>query len=249
MRWALIIEYDGTDFNGSQSQLNARTVQDVIESAAATIFGEGLDRIRLASRTDAGVHAEGQVATLDVATAMSAHEFRDALNGNLPPDVAVLSVCRARHDFDPRRDAIAREYRYTINDNKARSSLRRRYEYHVGRRLDVEAMARVAELFLGVHDFASFAASTTDAGSTIREVTNSSVQRSEDGLVMFDVRANAFVRQQIRRMVAALIAVGVGNRSIAWVKESLGSPVRGAASQAAPARGLTLRRVIYPERA
>lgn len=246
MRIALIVEYDGADFSGSQFQINARTVQGELETAAATIFGNNVGgRISLASRTDAGVHAVGQVATLDVETEMPDEEMRSAMNGNLPADVGVNLVRRVHDDFDPRRDAIAREYSYTINDGPTHSPIRRRFEYHVNRRLDVTAMADAACNFIGDHDFASFAASTTHPVSTVRQVESATVTRTSTNRIVFDIRANAFVRQQIRRMVAALIAVGNGSRNEEWIMSLLNRPKRDSASQNAPPHGLTLLRVLY----
>lgn len=245
MRLALIVEYDGTDFSGSQFQLNARTVQGSLENALGTIFGELAERVQMASRTDTGVHALGQVASIDVDSKMSADEVRSAINGNLPEDVAVHHVMEVPETFDPRRSAIAREYRYVINDGAVHSATRRRYEYHVRRPLDVGAMDDSAQLFVGVHDFASFAAASSDTGSTIRHVEISKVARMDDGRIAFDIRANAFVRQQIRRMVATLITVGDSSRSSEWAASLLASRRSGVATQNAPPHGLTLMRVIY----
>ena len=246
MRLALILEYDGAEFSGSQFQLNARTVQGVLEQALTTIFGGAASRISLASRTDAGVHALGQVGSFDVETSMTAAELHRAMNGNLPRDVSIKNVLRAQDDFDPRRHAVAREYRYVINDDATPSPLRRRYEYHVQRTLDVEAMSLVARYFVGTHDFESFAASTADEASTVRCVESASVKRNRKGRIVFDIRANAFVRQQIRRMTAALIAVGSGSQPPEWIANLIASPARNATTQNAPPHGLTLMRVLYP---
>ncbi len=245
MRLALIVEYDGTDFNGSQFQSNARTVQGVLEDAAWTIFGEQVGRIQMASRTDSGVHALGQVASFDLETRMLEDELRSAMNGNLPADVAVKRICVVPGNFDPRRSAIAREYRYVINDKLTYSPLRRHYEYHVRRRLDDGAMADAARHFVGVHDFASFAAASSDEGSTVRRVERATFNRMGDGRLVFDIRANAFVRQQIRRMVAALILVGEGSRSAEWIESLVFSPRQNSATRNAPPHGLTLMRVVF----
>ncbi len=246
MRIALIVEYDGADFSGSQFQLNTRTVQGELETAAATIFGEKSGRISLASRTDSGVHAFGQVASLDVETRLSNEEMRHAMNGNLSSDLCVKLVKLVPANFDPRRNAVAREYRYAINDSPTHSPIRRRREYHVNRRLDVTAMADAARNFTGVHDFASFAASTAHPVSTVRHVESATVTRDTEDRIAFDIRANAFVRQQIRRMVAALIAVGNGSKNEDWIVSLINHPRRDSASQNAPPHGLTLMRVVYP---
>ena len=246
MRFALVVEYDGTDFSGSQFQANARTVQGELEHAARIVFGDDVGRMRLASRTDAGVHALGQIAAFDVKPSRSSYEIRNALNGNLASDVRVHKVETVPDDFDPRRDAIAREYRYVINDAATASPILRRAEYHVRQTLDASAMNRAARLFEGTHDFASFAAATNDESSTIRRVESARVYRRSDNRVIFDVRANAFVRQQIRRMVSTLIAVGNGSSSIDWVEHLVEAPARNSATQNSPPQGLTLLRVAYP---
>ena len=245
MRFALIVEYDGTDFSGSQFQLNARTVQGVLENAAQTIFGPQIDRVRMASRTDAGVHAFAQVAAIDLETEMTADEMINAFNGNLPDDVSVKAIQSVPDDFDPRRSAIAREYRYVINDTLTSSPLRRRYEYSVRRHLDTEAMATAANMFIGIHDFASFAAATTNGGSTTRRVDAANIYRSRDERIIFDIRANAFLRQQIRRMVATLIAIGDGSKSADWLEALITYPRKNGATQNAPPHALTLMRVEY----
>ena len=245
MRTALVVEYDGAEFSGSQFQLDARTVQGELEAAAATIFGNDIGRIRLASRTDAGVHAVGQVAALDVKTLMPIDEMRRAMNGNLAHDLCVKHAQRVYPDFDPRRDAIAREYRYIINDDLTHSPLRRRVEFHVNRPLDIALMANAARHFIGIHDFASFAASTTDTESTVRRVETATVKRTTENRIAFSIRANAFVRQQIRRMVAALIAVGNSSRDEDWIASLINSPKHDSATQNAPPHGLTLMHVDY----
>lgn len=245
MRFALVVEYDGTEFSGSQFQANARTVQGELERAAGTIFGGGLPRVKLASRTDAGVHAVGQVAAIDLDTQISSDVIRNAFNGNLPDDVRVHYVKMVPDGFDPRRDAIAREYRYVINDGATSSPIRRRTEYHVRSRLDAVIMDRAARHFEGVHDFASFAAATKEPITTIRRVETAIVHRRDDERIVFDIRANAFVRQQIRRMVGVLIAVGRGTCALDEVARLLSRPKRDSATQNAPPHGLTLTRVVY----
>lgn len=246
MRFALVVEYDGTDFSGSQFQANARTVQGELERAARIVFGDNVGRMRLASRTDAGVHAIGQIAAFDTNVRKPVSEIRNALNGNLASDVRVHNVEPMPDGFDPRRDAIAREYRYVINDAATASPMNRRHEYHVRQTLDESAMDEAAKFFEGTHDFASFAAATNEESSTIRHVESARVYRRSDDRVIFNIRANAFVRQQIRRMVAALISVGTGSSSINRVQSLIKVPARNSATQNAPPRGLTLLWVEYP---
>ena len=156
---------------------------------------------------------QGPIAAFDTNVRKPLLEIRNALNGNLASDVRVHSVEAMPDDFDPRRDAISRKYRYVINDAATASPINRRLEYHVRQTLDESAMDEAARLFEGTHDFASFAAATNDESSTVRHVKSARVYRRSDDRVIFDIRSNAFVRQQIRRMVAVLISVGNGASS------------------------------------
>ncbi len=244
-----VVEYAGTGFSGSQFQPNARTVQGDLEIAAGKVFKTDLIRFRMASRTDAGVHATGQVASFTVDTGMNTIDVRNAMNANLYKDIQLRHVVQVPASFDPRRDARFREYRYVINDDQVSSPINSHLEYHVRSPLDVDAMNIAAHLFLGSHDFAAFAASTVDKlVSTVRHVDTARVERrASDGRIIFCVRANAFVRQQIRRMAAMLIAIGNGSAEPSRISHHLNHPIRGAASQNAPAKGLTLTKIGYDE--
>jgi len=246
MRIGLIVEYEGTEFHGSQLQANARTVQGELEKALRTVFQEEI-RIHLASRTDAGVHATGQVAAFDIETRLAKDTIRRALNYHLPEDVRVETVARVAGRFDPRRDAAAREYVYTLTDAAVPSPLRRRVEAPVKGRLDEHAMERAGRTFQGVHDFASFAGSATPKGaSTVRRIDRvSTVRRGDRVKVAF--RGNAFVHQQVRRMTAALVEVGQARTTPAQLQERLEAAERGAARRVMPGRGLCLVDIAYPD--
>lgn len=244
----MIVEYDGTRFSGSQYQKNVRTVQGDLENAAAKIFKNDDDpaRFKLASRTDAGVHAEGQVAVIDLVNEINDMDITQAMNSQLDFDLRVRNTTRVPDDFNPRSQAVFREYRYVINDDSVSSPINRHMEHHVRQPLDVHAMNATARMFVGTHDFSAFAASgSAPNASMVRRVDIASVMRRSDRRVVFIVRANAFVRQQIRRMVSVLISVGNGKINKADVWEFLANPVLGAASQVSPARGLTLLKVGY----
>ncbi|MFW6195361.1 MAG: tRNA pseudouridine(38-40) synthase TruA [Chloroflexota bacterium] len=246
MRIGFIVEYDGSELHGSQLQANVRTVQGELEEALGKLFERHV-RVRLASRTDAGVHAEGQVAAFDIEnTDLAFDTIREALNFHLPADVAVLGVAVAPEDFRPRSDATGREYTYTVLDRPARSPLLRRRVAHVRSRLDTVAMAAAAELFEGTHDFASFAgpAVPRDA-ATVRIMEEASVKRHDDSVV-FRMRGNAFLHQQVRRMTGLLLEVGRHRADKGRVSALLEAPRRGTAGSLAPAQGLCLTRVIYP---
>jgi tRNA pseudouridine38-40 synthase len=241
-----IIEYDGTAFAGSQVQPNARTVQGELEEALNRLSGERT-RVRLAGRTDAGVHATGQVAAFCLPRTLpwagGLPELRRRLNAVLPPDLAVHSLRQASPRFDPRRDALRRVYRYRIRTGGAVGPLERHRTVEIDDVLDVGAMRVAAERMVGERDFAALG---SDAhGSTVRDLTEVRVTRRGE-LVEVRVTANAFLRRMVRGIVAILLEVGRGRLAPEAVTELLDRPGRALDGRAAPARGLTLERVVYP---
>ncbi|HLX34214.1 MAG TPA: tRNA pseudouridine(38-40) synthase TruA [Candidatus Limnocylindrales bacterium] len=238
-RFRATVEYDGTEFAGFQVQPGLRTVQGELETALARLMGGNRQPVDGAGRTDAGVHATGQVIAFTYAGALDAAGLAEALNGSLPPDVAVRDVRRAAARFHPRYAARYRDYRYTIW-NGPRSPLRERTAYRVRAHLDTAAMTRAASAFEGRHDFSAFGGADPQPVRTVHAVR---VRRSGD-LVTIDVRADAFLRGMVRRMVAALVAVGRGKIGEGEVAEALLERRPAFGGAAAPARGLCLRRVV-----
>jgi tRNA pseudouridine38-40 synthase len=239
VRFRATVEYDGTEFAGFQVQPGARTVQGALEAALAHLSGGLRQPVDGAGRTDAGVHATGQVIAFSYAGRLSAAALTEALNGLLPPDIAVRDVRRAPKGFHPRYAARYREYRYTVW-NGPRSPLRERTAFRVRTPLDVDAMARAGTAFEGRHDFSAFGGADPQP---VRNVHRVRVRR--DGhLVTIDVRADAFLRGMVRRMVAALLAVGAGKMNETAVAAALAERRPAFAGAAAPARGLCLRRVV-----
>jgi tRNA pseudouridine38-40 synthase len=244
MRFGLIIEYDGAGFHGSQLQANLRTVQGVLEDALLSVF-EAPVRPRLASRTDTGVHALGQVAAFDADTGMDGETIRKALNYFLPDDVRIRCSQRVADQFDPRRDASWREYAYTLNDAEVRPAIHRGTEVHVRGRLDEAAMAEAAKTLVGTHDFKAFAGPATPLDApTVRRVVDTQVTRQGDR-VRFSIRANAFLHQQIRRTAAALTAVGTGRMTPSEFGELVHSGSKGEANRPLAPHGLCLERILY----
>lgn len=244
-RIALRLEYDGTGFAGSQSQPDQRTVQDTLEGALESVTGERR-RIEFAGRTDAGVHATGQVAALDTQREYSPATFRAALSHFLPEDVAVQAAAEVGQHFDPRRDAVSRRYRYEIEDRRERSPLRRHRAWQWRRQLDVAAMAAALErLPRELTDWAAFAAPAAKGYPTVRTLLDATVQRCGPHRVVVEVEADGFLQHQVRRMVGALIEVGEGARAPADYAALVdGAP--GSAGPTAPPQGLTLVAVRYP---
>ncbi|MBI4306067.1 MAG: tRNA pseudouridine(38-40) synthase TruA [Chloroflexi bacterium] len=244
MRIGLVIEYDGTELSGSQLQANGRTVQGEIEKALAALFQARI-RPRMASRTDAGVHARGQVAAFDIETKLGMVTVRDALNHYLPEDIGVRHAAAVPEGFDPRRHAICREYEYTINDGPVAPRLNRQVEAWVRGPLDEQSMAEAAREFVGVHDFAAFSGGATpDGTSTVRRMEYAGVTRDGER-VRVTFRANAFLNQQARRMVGTLIEVGSSALAPANVKRLIDQAAKGAAQSVALPHGLCLSRIEY----
>jgi len=232
------VEYDGTDFAGFQVNPGKRTVQGVLEAALARL-GDGVEqRVDGAGRTDAGVHASGQVIAFTYRGRLSAADLGRAFNALLPQDVSVRDVRRAPNGFNPRYAARYREYRYTVW-NGPRSPLRERTALGVRTPLDTAAMARAGSAFVGRRDFSAFGV----AGRTsVRTVISVRVRR-EGRLVTIDVRADAFLRGMVRRMVAALLEVGLGRTEETAVRAALAETGPALDGASAPAKGLCLRRV------
>jgi tRNA pseudouridine38-40 synthase len=242
-RFRATVEYDGTEFAGFQLQRGARTVQGELEAALARLSGGTRQPVMGAGRTDAGVHAAGQVIAFTYPGSLSVEDLTEALNGNLPPDVAIRDLRRAPAGFNPRYAARYREYRYTIW-NGPRSPLRERTALWVRADLDTAAMSRAATAFEGRHDFSAFGGADPQPVRTVHRLR----VRRAGSLVTIDVRADAFLRGMVRRIVATLLAVGTGKLEASAVGDLLtaGTPALGGA--AAPARGLSLRRVVLGRR-
>ncbi len=242
-RVALLLEYEGTRFAGSQLQTNARTVQGELEAAIHKATGEAV-RCAFAGRTDAGVHAVGQVAAFDSGSRLDPGTLRNALNHWLPEDVAVHAAADAPPAFDPRRQALRRTYGYVVDNGAGRPVLDRAFVWHVRAPLNAALMHSAAQGLVGEHDFAAFASALENpAASTVRRLECFLVRR--DGRrVTFEVTANAFLPHQVRRMVGALVKAGEGAMPAAGFAALLDGPP-SSAGPSAPARGLTLLSVEY----
>ena len=240
-----VIEYDGTAFAGSQVQPNARTVQGELEKALNRLIGEET-RVRLAGRTDAGVHATGQVVAFcwrrDARRIGSLPELLRRLNAALPQDLAVRSLRPASREFDPRRDARWRVYRYRVLTGGVRRPADRHRTHQIDEPLDVEAMRAAAARMLGERDFAALGADAR--GRTVRHIAEMRIT-VRGPLLEIRITANAFLRRMVRSVVALLLEVGRGRLAPEAVDRVLEGGARALHGRAAPARGLTLERVIY----
>lgn len=242
----LILEYDGSNYHGSQLQANAPTIQGEIEKALQQLTGEKI-RVKAASRTDAGVHAKGQVVSFRTGSALPLKAFVEGLNCYLPRDIAVQEAFRAADSLDVRHSALSREYRYHILNSPTRSPMRQGFAYAVSGNLDVGAMQQACQALVGKHDFASFVSRPEMAGkSTVRNVSKAEIAE-DGGMIVLDMVANAFLPHQVRNTVGSLIKVGQGKMTVDEFYDMVEAKSPGRAWPTAPAGGLCLMRVNYPE--
>lgn len=244
-RYKLTIEYDGGPFAGWQRQANAPSVQQAVEEAIGRFAGEE-PRIQCAGRTDAGVHATGQVAHLDLSRPWPTDTIRDATNAHLKPlPVAILSSAAVPESFNARFSAVERHYRYRILNRRAPAAIERNSVWHVPWALDVDRMSEAAQVLVGRHDFTTFRASECQADSPLRTLDRFEVRRDGE-LIVAEVSARSFLHSQVRSMVGTLVQAGNGRWSIDDVRRALEARQRSACAPLAPPQGLALTRVDYP---
>jgi tRNA pseudouridine38-40 synthase len=243
------LAYDGTAYAGWQVQADARTVQAEVETALHKVTGERIRAIA-SGRTDAGVHALGQVISFASHTALAAAVLGRALDAVLPADIVVHEVGEVREGFHAIRDAVRKRYRYVIQDGPVRDVFARMYAWHVPRRLDVESMQSAARQLVGTHDFSSFEASGSPRASSVRTITELSIQRCGGDFldrVVIEVEADGFLYNMVRNLVGSLVEIGRGKQPPQWLGQVLQAEDRKAAGMTAPPQGLFLVRVDYEE--
>ncbi len=241
----LIMEYDGTLYHGSQSQANLPTIQGELEKALWKLTGDRA-RVIAASRTDAGVHAKGQVVCFRTKSPLSPQTFINGLNYYLPKDIAVKAACRVGDSFNARRNALSREYNYYILNSSTRSPIREGFSYLVAGYLDIEAMNQACQALIGKHDFASFATCIgVEIKNTVRRVYRAEVEKDGE-LAVFNMVANSFLAHQVRNTVGALIRIGLGKMNVDEFYSIIEVRKPGLAGPTAPAYGLCLMRINYP---
>ena len=240
----LVLEYDGAAFAGWQVQPQLATVQGALEAAIAKVAG---CRVRVvgAGRTDAGVHAEGQVASACIDTPLGAERLRLALNGVLPPGVAVVDAAEVPATFHARRDARAKRYRYAIWNGAIRSPLRATRAWCLQRPLDLPAMRAAATAFVGTHDFASFQTAGSDVLTTERTLERLEITGAAGAGITLAFEGSGFLRHMVRNLTGTLVEVGSGRRNASEMPALLAARDRRVAGRTAPAHGLTLEWVRY----
>ena len=246
MNIKLTIEYDGTDYCGWQVQPNGRAIQEVLEQALEKILGVKT-RLNASGRTDAGVHALGQVANFIYDGQVDLWRLQRGLNALTPDDIAIRRVEVVPDNFDARRDGRTRLYRYRIWNDPWPSAIHRRYAWHLHEALDLSAMQEAVRCLEGEHDFASFQAAGCDAAHSVRRIFRNSLAR-EGEFIVYDVEANAFLRHMVRNIVGTLVQIGRGARAPASFRELLEAKDRTQAGPTAPPQGLFLVEVKYGER-
>ena len=244
----MLLAYDGTRFRGwaAQRDPTIRTVQGSLAEALEPMLGHPV-ALAVAGRTDAGVHARGQVASFDTASPREPAAMRDAINGRLAPEVVAIDVREAPRGFHARFSATAREYRYRIDVGPVPDPFTAAFVWHHPCAPDVVAMRRAAAHLIGEHDFTSFCRHPGAGRSTVRELQRVTIRRQGDRLEI-GMRANAFLHQMVRALTGTLVAVGRGAVDPDDVQRILAARDRAMARQLAPARGLTLERAVYGRR-
>jgi tRNA pseudouridine38-40 synthase len=239
----LTLEYDGTKYHGWQVQHNAPTVQGVVEAALHRLFDQPV-RVRVAGRTDTGVHALGQVISFPLLKALDLLRFQRSLNAILPADIVVTHVEEVPDTFNPRRDATSRIYQYRIWRRLWRSPLWASSSWHVSYPLDIRALGQAAAMLIGEHDFSSFQGSDSVEHNSRRTIFRSTV-RDEDDFLLYDVEARSFLRHMVRNIVGTLVDVGRGALSVEDFARIFAARDRTHAGLNAPPQGLFLVEVKY----
>lgn len=241
----MTIAYDGTDFHGWQKQPGLRTVQDLVEQAVRRVVRHQVD-VNGSGRTDAGVHARGQVANFETTSTMPCVNLRRAIGSRLPKDVSIVHADEAPENFRASRHAVSKLYRYTVFNEQHRpvEYHRQRFAYHFWHPLELEPMRAAAEFLVGCHDFVAFASAGHNRESTVRTIFGIQIHRHYEEICI-DVAGSGFLYNQVRNMVGTLLEVGRGHWTPEYVREILEGLDRSKAGPTAPARGLSLQWVRY----
>ncbi len=241
--YKLVISYDGTAYHGFQYQENAFTVQEALEKALYKLYGEMI-RVGASGRTDAGVHARGQVISYRASERIPGERLRQALSGVLPRDIVVLEAAKADDSFLSRKDAKGKIYTYAIDNGPCPDVFTRNFAWHLPCLLDLEKMRAAAELFLGEHDFQAFQAAGSPVKTTVRTIYSLTVTR-KNHFIILRFEGNGFLYKMVRRITGTLVKAGLGKREPGEVQAALTWGQRCYAGPTAPARGLCLEKVLY----
>lgn len=242
--WRIHLEYDGAAYSGWQLQPNAPTIQHFVQGALNQVLGGEGVVVHASGRTDAGVHALGQVCSFQTEAERRPAQIRDGLNALLPLDVSCWHAERVSDDFHARYDAVGKLYRYRIRTSLSRSALERGRSWHYRKRLDPAAMSEALQGMIGTHDFTSFRGRGCCARSPIRELHSATVEVVRDELVL-EFYGKGFLRRMVRNLVGSAVVVGTGRKPPSWMTQVLNDRDRNQAGPGAPSCGLYLVRVDY----
>lgn len=243
----LVVAYNGGNYLGWQVQADGKTIQSEIEAALHSVTQESI-RVTASGRTDAGVHALGQVVSFASETKLDPETIQRALNGNLPLDIRILEAEYGPEDFHAIRDAVSKRYRFFIQDGGVQDPFLHDWSWYLKQKVDEGAMQDAADLLLGEHDFATYQSAGSPRSTTVRTIHDFIVDRQIGQLcepVIVEVEANGFLYNMVRNLVGALVEVGMGKRSVEWPSEILAGKDRKLAGQTAPPQGLFLVSVHY----
>ncbi len=238
----LTIEYDGTQYLGWQIQPKGSTLQGILEDRLLSLTGEKVHLIG-SGRTDAGVHAMGQVAHFKTKSQLDVQTIQRALNSLLPSDIVIQEVEEMDEDFHARKQAKSKIYEYRILNRNIRSVFHRDYVWHIPQRLNLKEMKKVARSLVGEHDFSSFQSVGSPKRTAVRKVARAEWKRGPGGLLLFEIEANGFLKQMVRAIVGTLVEVGKGKMTLEEFQKILDSKDRKKAGPTAPAHGLFLKEV------
>ena len=240
----LTIEYDGTRYLGWQVQPEGSTLQGVLEEKLCSLTGEKIDLLG-SGRTDAGVHALGQVAHFETKSQLDAQTIQRALNSLLPSDIVIQKVEEVNEGFHARKQSKSKTYEYRILNRNIRSAFHWGYAWHIPQRLNIREMNKATRSLMGEHDFSSFQSVGSPKKTAVRKVTRAEWKRSRDSLLRFEIEANGFLKQMVRAIVGTLVEVGKRKITLEQFQEILDSRDRKKAGPTAPAHGLFLKEVKY----
>ena len=249
MNHKLLIQYDGTDFHGWQVQENARTIQGELERVIGSLEGAPV-KVAGSGRTDAGVHAEGQVANVKLNRSWTPEKLRNAINGNLWRDIRIINVEKAEEDFHARFSARGKTYVYRVVNAPVMSPFWRRFALHETRPLDIARMTEASRFLLGEHDWTAFSSALSESEDKVRTVMDCGIdsiwdKRAGTNIIEFQIRANGFLRYMVRSIIGTLLEIGRGEKDPDVVLSALSSGDRNLAGQTAQSCGLTLVKVDY----
>jgi len=245
MRIALLIEYDGTPYAGWQWQPNGRSIQQCLEEAIEQITGR-FHRVHGAGRTDAGVHALGQVAHFDTESSIPPQKWRHALNPHLPDSIRIRQSAAVEDTFHARFSACGKHYRYVYYVAPVASAMLGRHAWHVERAMDTDLMRQAAESFCGTHDYAAFCSSGSDVKDTVRTVKSVMIE-AHGPWITLDVEGEGFLYNMVRILAGTLMEVGIGKRPTDCIAKALQTGQRDEAGVTAPAHGLHMMAVFYAD--